>query len=128
MYCFFFGCQKQLTPASSSESEVVEPIKWNTLHHDFGDIPYEKPVTFSFEFTNQSKEAVKIDNVRVGCSCTVPAWTEEAIPPGATETIEVSFDAQKTRYFKKTIKVFFSKIPKAYDLTIEGYVQEPQSN
>ena len=105
--------------------EETPPIIWlDTLTHDFGEIPIGLPAKTSFKFKNNALEVITIDNVRATCGCTSPNWEAEAIPPGANSEIKIVYDAKKTGYFRKKIKVYFSNIKKGYKLFIEGEVLE----
>jgi len=101
-----------------------DSIEWITpIEHDFGDIIHQEPAEFHFEFKNTSSDPILIDNVRTTCGCTTPDWSLDPIPPDSTSQIKVIFDAKKTGYFKKKIKVYFSNQRKGTILKIMGYVE-----
>jgi len=93
--------------------------------HDFGDIPQGQPVDYFFRFKNISDEPFVIDNIRTTCGCTAPDWSEAPIESDSTSLIKITYDARKTGYFRKKIRVFFSSQRKVELLAIEGYVLEP---
>ena len=98
-------------------------VEWMTpMEHDFGDIEQNKPVTHFFKFKNISGEPFIIDNVRTTCGCTAPDWSNEPVEADSTNQIKIEFNAAKTGYFRKKIRVFFSNQRKAEMLHIEGYV------
>jgi len=100
-------------------------VKWLTpLEHDFGDINHNEPVTHLFEFVNISDKLLTIDNVRTSCGCTASDW--EYVPTAIADTSAVSivYDAAKTGYFRKKIKVYFHGQRNAEILYIEGFVLE----
>lgn len=100
--------------------------KWlGPQEHDFGDIPQGQPVDYFFKFKNVSQEAFVIDNIRTTCGCTAPDWSEAPTESDSTSQIKITYDAYKTGYFRKKIKVFFSTQRKAEILYVEGYVLEP---
>lgn len=103
---------------STSNVEWVSP-----LEHDFGDIIQRQPVEHFFKFKNTSSDSILIDNVRTTCGCTTPDWTWDPIAPDSTSQIRVVFDAKKTGFFKKRVKVFLSNQRKATVLKISGYVE-----
>ena len=103
---------------------TTSKVEWVTpLEHDFGDIIHKKPVEHFFKFKNTTSEPILIDNVRTTCGCTTPDWTWEPIAPDSTSHIRVVFDAKKTGFFKKRVKVFLSNQKKATILKISGYVE-----
>lgn len=91
--------------------------------HDFGDMFLYEDQTHSFAFRNTTDEPIFIDNVRAGCGCTVPDWTEEAILPDSTAELHVRFRPRQTGYLRKPIKVYFSGQPRAEKLYVEAFVE-----
>lgn len=92
------------------------------LTHDFGDIPKNVEVSFTFRFKNTGTEPMLIDNVRTTCGCTAPDWLDRPIAPGETGLINIQYDARDDGYFYKMIKVYFHGRRKAEKLYIEGVV------
>lgn len=98
-------------------------IEWlSETTYNFGDLEQGAPVECFFRFKNLSTDTLLIDNVRTTCGCTAPDWSVEPILPQAISEIRVVYDAKKSGYFRKKIKVFFNQQRKAEQLTIEGYV------
>src|SRR6476469_2920199 len=68
-----------LTPAA----DITKALTFKEENHDFGKIPYGKPVEFDVEIKNVSADSVKIENVKVGCGCTTPKYEQgKAYAPG----------------------------------------------
>jgi len=111
------------TPILFSGNHVAEWL--SPKEHDFGDIPQGKPVDYFFEFKNISEEVFTIDNIRSTCGCTAPDWSETPVEADSTSRIKITYDAYKTGYFRKKVKVYFSTQRKAEVLYVEGYVLEP---
>jgi len=115
-------CAIQLTTGFHSTSK---PVEWlSPLHHDFGSIPLSVPASIRFEFRNPGNSPLIIDNVRTPCGCTAVEWPERPISPGEKATILVEYNAAKSGYFLKEIKVFFQGIRQAERLSVEGRVAE----
>ncbi len=103
----------------SKESKV----KWlSPQEHDFGDIQHKVPVTHHFKFVNKSDAPLRVDNVRTSCGCTATDWEETPTPAGDTSSIDITYDAAKTGYFYKKIRVFFRGQRKPEILLVEGFV------
>ncbi len=113
----------QVNAPKTAVSKAVEPVAWNTLEHDFGNIPQGQGVSFDFKFTNNTADSIEIDNIRTTCGCTAATWQENAIQPAQTTTIPVLFDALETGYFEKKIKVYLRHVKKPFILTITGEVK-----
>ncbi|MGZ8544989.1 MAG: DUF1573 domain-containing protein, partial [Flavisolibacter sp.] len=82
--------QSSLPPVQSQPADVLELVM---TEYDFGKIPQNKPVYYSFEIINKGKTPIKLDNVIATCGCTTPEWNREAIAPGASDKIKVGYNA-----------------------------------
>ncbi len=88
------------TPTNTSK------LKFNTLDHDFGNLPQGKPVTFEFEFTNtDSKEPIVLEDVKASCGCTTPTWTKEPVMPGKKGSIKTQYNMARDGAYRKSITV-----------------------
>lgn len=100
---------KVLAPAQTAQITQATPVassmKWVSETHDFGDIEKGKPVTYSFTFTNTTKETVLLTNVKPSCGCTAANYTKTPIKPGEKGIVEATFDANSPGNFQKTITV-----------------------
>ena len=59
---------------------------------DFGTVTEGEVVETTFVITNNGKSDLIITNAKATCGCTVPVWPKEAIAPGKTGDIKVSFN------------------------------------
>ena len=120
---FIFAALIASLPAWWPPGEVT----WLTpTEHDFGDMVQFEGRSVDFVWQNTTSDTLLIDNVRVTCGCTAPTWTYAPIPPGATDTIMVGYDAKRPGYFRKTVKVFFSHRRTAHRLVVAGFVEEQE--
>jgi hypothetical protein len=63
-------------------------------------------VKHDFQFTNQGKIPLIVNDVKASCGCTVAEWPREPVLPGKTGIIRVSFDPEKqSGSFNKTIQI-----------------------
>ena len=95
---------------------------WKKELHDFGEIPQGKPVTVDFSFTNEGDAPLVIKEVVSTCGCTVPDFPKEAIAPGKSSKITVTFNAAHKGVFLKTITVKSNDKDAAKELKIKGTV------
>lgn len=101
-------------------------VEWlGPKEHDFGNIKQGVPVDYTFKFKNIGDKPFVIDNIRTTCGCTAPDWSDLPVESNASDEIKITYDARKTGYFRKKIKVFFSEQRKGETLYVEGYVLEP---
>ncbi len=75
-----------------------------------------------FSFTNKSKTALVITDVKAYCGCVKLNWTKEPVKPGDSGKIKVNFYAGNAGTFSKTIKVFTNINKQSIDLTLKGSV------
>ena len=117
-----------LSVAVMAQSQAVttteEPLLLKQTNHDFDKIPQGKPVYYTFEIVNTSKNPVKLDDVKASCGCTTPEWSRDPIAPGATANIKVGYNAAAEGYFEKYITILYSNNNNTVNkqITIKGTV------
>ena len=85
--------------------DTVDMVSWNSTEYNFGEIQQNIPVTATYELTNNSKEPLVIENVKVGCGCTSTGYTKKPIAPGESTIIEATYNAKKIGKFTKSATV-----------------------
>lgn len=68
-------------------------MHFDTLVHDFGTIIEGESVVCYFDYSNRGGGDLVITGVETSCGCTIPSWSREPLQPGATETLQLIFDA-----------------------------------
>lgn len=81
-------------------------IEFNETQHNFGKVIFSHPVEHNFVFTNTGKDTLKISEVQSQCGCTVTNWSRKDIAPSDTSSIKVTFNAQRSGEFQKSVTVF----------------------
>jgi hypothetical protein len=81
------GSSNQVDPNATS-------IAFEKTIHDFGTLKEGASVSYTFEFKNTGNKPLLISNAKGSCGCTVPRWPKEAIAPGETGEIEVTFNSR----------------------------------
>ena len=92
--------------------------------HDFWSIRHGRPVTYTFEFINTGKEALKIENVSASCGCTTPVWSKDLVAPGAKSSITVGYNAASEGPFEKSVTIFYNS-GKTKTIYVKGEVGKP---
>lgn len=92
--------------------------------HDFGTLEEAGgDALYTFKFVNEGSDSVRLTSVRAACGCTTPFWEKQALMPGDTGRIEVSYNPiNRPGKFAKTITVRTSAEPEIKVLHITGYV------
>ncbi len=104
-------------------------IHWLETTHNFGAIDESVgPVDCIFKFVNTSSEPVSIVRAHASCGCTSPKYSRDAVAPGDTAAITVTYDpAGRPGKFTKTVAVDFSNNAPRTKLYITGTVVGSES-
>ena len=90
--------------------------------HDFGKIPQDTPVSFAFQFKNEGKKPLIINDVSTPCGCTTPMFDKDKpFESGTSASINITFNAASEGVFEKTVTVTYNG-SFTMDLTIKGEV------
>lgn len=81
------GSSSQVDPNATS-------IEFEKTIHNFGTLKEGASVSYTFKFKNTGKNPLLISNASGSCGCTVPKWPKEAIAPGASGEIQVTFNSR----------------------------------
>ena len=99
-------------------------IKFEQQTFDFGIIKEKNgPVTHEFQFRNMGNANLIIHSATAECGCTKPTFTENAIAPGKTGTVKVTYNpAGRPGGFTKVITIRCNGNPGKVKLKITGRV------
>ena len=90
---------------------------------EFGDITDGTVAKHTFTFTNTGDAPLIIYNAQGSCGCTVPQWPREAIAPGETGEIKVSFNSSGRKGMNnKTVTLTTNTVPNKKVLKITANV------
>jgi hypothetical protein len=90
---------------------------------EFGDLKQGEPQQGTFRLTNTGDAPFVLTNVTSSCGCTTPDWPRGPVKPGKTGEIKVTYDAQHTGRFIKTIRVEGNVAGGFITLSLKGQVQ-----
>jgi len=95
--------------ASAPKADISKVLEFKEENHDFGKIPYGKPVEFDVMIKNISADSVKIENVKVGCGCTTPKYEQgKSYAPGQDFKVTLGFTGYADGPFEKYVDIFFN--------------------
>ncbi len=100
----------------------VAPLTFKESKHSFGKIKQGTPVTFAFSFKNTTAAPVIIESATAQCGCTTPKYPTAPVAKGASDKIEVTYNAASVGSFTKQVTVRVAKNADPIILTIEGEV------
>ncbi len=126
------NAQAPAAPTPSTEQNWTPSIQFDKETHDYGTIKNGGDGTCEFTFTNTGKEPFLISNARGSCGCTVPEWPKEAIAPGKTGSIRVSYDTKRAGAINKNVTLTIQDASKEKTgtkmLYIKGNVEPPPAD
>jgi len=111
-------------PIMNFAQDAKAKITFEKLQHNFGTFKEELGVqSVDFNFKNEGKVPLILNNVQASCGCTTPEWTREPVAPGGKGLIKVSYDPRnRPGVFTKTIRVTSNAENSDVVLTISGEV------
>lgn len=85
---------------TATDAEVVKPTKitemtFEKVEHDFGVIKQGDIVNYTFKFKNTGSNDLLITDAKGSCGCTVPEYPKQAVKPGESGKINVTFDSKR---------------------------------
>jgi len=108
------------TPPADGKYPVME---FETNEHDFGKINAGSKVAYTFNFKNTGQADLIISNAVGSCGCTVPEYPKEAIKPGESGKMKVSFNsAGKSGQQQKTVTITANTAAGKEMLTIKASI------
>ena len=81
-----------LSLAVAGETGTGPIIRFEKTAHDFGKLPSDSKVAFSWSFRNIGDAPLKITGTRPQCGCTATVQDDTLIPPGGSGSLEITFD------------------------------------
>ena len=94
--------------------------------HDYGKIQKNADGACFFTITNSGTEPLLITNAKGSCGCTVPSWPREAIAPGETAKMKVTYATNRVGPINKTVTITSnSTTGKTKVVRIKGEVLKP---
>jgi hypothetical protein len=111
------------TAAAPASNLKIEDLAFTDAVHDFGTIMEGPDASCVFTFKNNGTEPIVIQKAQPSCGCTVPSFSSEPVPPGATGKIDVAYHTKgKPNAFSKSITIVSNAGTKV--LTIKGTVEK----
>jgi hypothetical protein len=123
--------------AATSFAQSTDPVKvdggngimmeWSSTMHKFGDIPKDVPAPAEFKVKNIGSQPIILEEVRPGCGCTTPAYTQQPILPGETGYVKGTYNAKNAGAFNKNITVRVKDVADPVMLYLSGTVLEGEA-
>ena len=91
----------QTTPAATTGAV----ISLDKEVHNYGTIKKNADGVCYFTIVNTGTEPLTITKAKGSCGCTVPDWPKEAIAPGDTAKMKVSYATNRVGTINKTVTI-----------------------
>ena len=96
---------KPVPSATTTETASEATISLDKEVHDYGTIENGANGTCVFKITNTGTAPLIISRAKGSCGCTVPDWPREAIAPGETAEMKVTYDTKRTGAINKSVTI-----------------------
>jgi hypothetical protein len=127
----FITCLMLHVKAQESVTESIDPntpeMSFENETIDYGTIDQGADGIRMFKFKNTGKSPLLITEVKGQCGCTTlpDGWPKEPIRPGASGTIKVKYDTQRTGAFDKKVTITSNARTANKQVTIKGVIKSP---
>ncbi|WP_291782425.1 DUF1573 domain-containing protein [Cecembia sp.] len=104
------------------EKDNVAHLSFVLKEHDFDTLRIQEDAEFHFIYENLGKKDLIIEKITTSCGCTIPYWSNMALPPLNKDSIKVTYDIENKGYFIKEIMVYSNSETSPDRLVVKGYV------
>lgn len=101
------SCKRQVSQDKTNSAFTAQVVFDDSIH-DFGTFSLDSAIQrHVFNFVNSSDIPAVILNADLSCQCTSVKYTQEAVQPGQSGKVEVTFDGTKSApgYFDKSVRI-----------------------
>ncbi len=114
------GTDSETVQVDAAEAPV---IKFEKEVYEFGKIEQGESVSYDFNFVNTGKSPLIIKEATATCGCTVPVFSKDPIPAGASSVIKVTFNSTgKEGLQDKVVTIVANTIPQNTEVHLIGEV------
>lgn len=94
---------------TKAQAKVEDFLKFKNDQYDFGKISFGKPVAYTIEISNTSKDTITLITARPGCGCTTPNFkANQKIAPGDSTEVQITFNGSAMGVFTRYTDIEFS--------------------
>ena len=108
VFTFSGLAQEGIVPGGASNVEIKQEgpsISVDKEVHDYGKIEKGANGDCFFTITNTGTEPLVITKAKGSCGCTVPKWPKEAIAPGKSAQMKVTYATNRVGRINKTVTI-----------------------
>lgn len=97
-------------------------LKPETDIKNIGDVKENSLTKIAYQIKNSGKKPLVITNIFSDCSCTQATYNKEAILPGDTGTIQLTYNAGTEGKILRVLRVYSNATNNPYQFTLNGNV------
>ena len=112
---------KELTGAAASSLPATH-LQIDTLEYDLGTVPANGTKVQTVCLRNTGPETFRLKGITTSCDCTTAQYNWQEIHPGETKRITVSYRAEQSGDFLRTVTIYGNIPEKNITLTFVGKV------
>ena len=95
---------------------------------DLGQVPFNQPVTATFDLVNKADKPITIVKSHSSCGCTTVDYPKKAIAKGSQFVVNATYDARQLGHFYKQIALYTDADEQPVRLTVKGVVVDKVVN
>ena len=112
---------KVMTGKGGQEAtEVLTEVSVDQKVLDFGSFPKEEKREGRFVLTNTGKNLLVVHDIVTSCGCTQVEYKKSPVRPGETLELKVSYEAEESGFFNKTLTVYCNAENSPLRLNVRG--------
>lgn len=94
---------------ANAQQNIEQVLKFTNEAYEFGKISFGKPVSYTIEVTNISKDTITLVNARPGCGCTTPNFKpNQKMAPGQKAQVGITFNGSVMGAFTRFTDIEFT--------------------
>jgi hypothetical protein len=97
-------------------------LQVNQTEFDLGELKKGKAVTITASFLNIGEVPFVIHDTQASCGCTRIQYDTKPVVPGASATVKITYNAEDTGFFNKTVSVYGNTDNSPIILKLKGNV------
>lgn len=106
---------------TTTENDIAQTeVSVDKATISMGTFDWKQPQQCSFTLTNIGRHPLHITDVTTSCSCTTVTFTHEAVAPGETTELKVTYEAERPEPFLREITIYCNASSSPLQLEILG--------
>jgi len=107
----------------SKPSTGITQVSIDQTELDFGSFAKSEKQERCLVLTNTGNAPLVIQDITTSCGCTKVEYCKEPVRPGGTLQLKISYEAEETGHFNKTVTVYCNAKNSPLRLTVKGNVK-----